>query len=69
MNKKTTQRHAEEGKGIMKDAPKIAWKQLTVRIPEDVHRAMKIRAVEEGRPVAVMVEGLIRQYLAEGKRA
>jgi len=42
---------------------KVAWKQTTIRIPADVHRALKIRAAEEGRSVAEIVEALIRQYL------
>ena len=43
------------------------FKQLTVRIPEDVHRALKIRGAEEGRAVAVIVEGLIRHYVVKGE--
>ena len=45
-----------------------AWKQITVRVPPEVHRALKIRAAEEGRSCAVIVEGLVRQYLVGGKR-
>lgn len=44
------------------------WKQLVVRIPPDVHHALKVRAAEEGRSIAVLVEGLVRGYLV-GKRA
>ena len=51
----------------MKTKPKDNMKQLVVRIPEEVHRALKIRAAEEGKTVAVIVEGLIRQYLVGGK--
>jgi len=36
---------------------------MTIRIPADVHRALKVRAAEEGRSVAEIVEALIRQYL------
>ena len=55
--------------GIMGDKEhKITWKQLTVRIPAEVHRGLKIRAAEEGRSVAVTIEGLIRQYLVGGKQ-
>ena len=43
-------------------------KQLVARIPEEVHRALKIRAAEEGRSVAVIIEGLIREYLVKGER-
>jgi hypothetical protein len=39
------------------------WKQLTVRVPPDVHRALRIRAAEEGRSCAIIVEGLVRQYV------
>ena len=46
----------------MKTKPST-MKQLTVRVPEEVHRTLKIRAAEEGLPVAVIVEALIRQYL------
>lgn len=41
-------------------------KQLTIRVPEEVHRAMKLRAAEEGKSVAAIVEGLIREYLVRG---
>ena len=46
----------------MKTKPN-SMKQLTVRVPEEVHRNLKIQAAEEGLPVAVIVEALIRQYL------
>jgi predicted HicB family RNase H-like nuclease len=45
------------------------FKQLTVRVPPDVHRALRIRAAEEGRSCAIIIEGLVRQYLVGGKRA
>ncbi|MGA2109892.1 MAG: toxin-antitoxin system HicB family antitoxin [Syntrophorhabdales bacterium] len=45
--------------------PPSNLKQLVVRVPEEVHRAMKIRAAEKGRSVAVIVEGLIREYLSK----
>jgi len=49
----------------MKTKPKDNMKQLVARIPEEVHRGIKVRAAEEGKSVAVIVEGLIRQYLVE----
>ena len=52
-----------KGKEAMKTKPKDNMKQLVARIPEEVHRALKIRAAEDGQSVAVIVEGLIRQYL------
>lgn len=42
----------------------VTWKQLTVRIPVEVHRGLRIRAAEEDRSCAVIIEELIRQYLA-----
>jgi predicted HicB family RNase H-like nuclease len=47
----------------------MTWKQLTVRVPPEVHRALRVRAAEEGRSCAVIVEGLVRQYLVRGKPA
>lgn len=41
------------------------WKQLTIRIPPELHRAIRIRAAEEGRSCAAIVEGLVRQYLGK----
>jgi len=49
--------------------PKVAWKQLTIRIPLELHRALKVRGAEEGRAVAVIIESLTRKYLVGGKRA
>ena len=40
-------------------------KQIVARVPEEVHRALKIRAAEEGRSVAVIVEEAIRAYLTK----
>jgi predicted HicB family RNase H-like nuclease len=65
----------DEGEARMKKTDtskrvKVAkWKQLTVRVPPEVHRALRIKAVEEGRSCAVIVEGLVRQYLVGGKPA
>jgi len=42
-------------------------KMLTVRISEELHRALKIRAVEEGRTVAVIISELIKKYLSKGE--
>jgi predicted HicB family RNase H-like nuclease len=65
----------DEGEARMKktDTSKrihvLTWKQLTVRVPPEVHRALRVRAAEEGRSCAVIVEGLVRQYLVGGKPA
>jgi len=43
-------------------------KQLTARVPHEVHRALKIRSAEEGRSCAVIVEEALRNYLVKGGR-
>jgi len=35
-------------------------------IPPDLHRQIKVRAAEEGKSVAVIVEKLVREYLRKG---
>ena len=50
----------------MKTKLNDGMKQLVARVPEEVHRALKVRAAEEGRSAAVIIEGLIRQYLVKG---
>jgi hypothetical protein len=47
----------------MKTKQKETMKQLVAKVPEEVHRALKVRAAEEGKSVAIIVEGLIRHYL------
>ena len=42
---------------------KVNWKLLAVRIPVEVNRALKVRAA------AVVVEGLVRQYLVGERKA
>jgi len=59
----------KEGKDTMKKKPLVEWKQLTIRVPVEVHRALKVRAAEEGRSLAVIIEGLVREYLVGGKKA
>lgn len=60
-----------KGKAVMKKskADAVTWKALTVRVPAEVHRALKVRAAEEGKSVAIIVEGLVRQYLVNGKQS
>jgi len=41
-------------------------KQLTLRLPFDVHLELKIRAAKEGRSMGELIERLIRQWL-EGR--
>lgn len=53
----------------MKTKQKETMKQLSVKVPEEVHKALKVRAAEEGKSVAIIVEGLIRGYLVKGGKA
>lgn len=48
---------------------KIEWKQLTIRIPADLHRSMKIRVIEDGRGEGMgkLIEKLVREYLDQSK--
>ena len=52
----------------MKTKLNDGMKQLVARVPVEVHKALKIRAAEEGRSVAVIVEGLIREYVQKGEK-
>jgi len=52
----------------MKTKPKDSMKQLVARVPEEVHRALKVRAAEDGKSIAVVIEGLIRAYLTKGAK-
>ena len=52
----------------MKTKLNDGMKQIGAKIPEEVHRALKIRAAEDGKSVAVIVEKLIREYLVKGER-
>ena len=46
---------------------KIVWKQMTIRVPHEVHRALKVRVAEEDSTVGETVERLIREYLVKGR--
>lgn len=39
-------------------------KYLAAAVPEDLHKQVRIRAIEEGRPLTRLVEQAIRDYLA-----
>lgn len=40
-------------------------KQLTLRLPPDLHKALKIRAIEEDTSIGSLLEKLIRDYLSK----
>ena len=52
----------------MKTKPKDKMKMLVAKVPEEVHKAIKVRSTEEGKSIAVVVEGLIREYIQKGER-
>ena len=56
----------KKGERNMKKQLNDGRKQIVARVPVEVHKALKIRAAEEGKSVAVIVEGLIREYLTKG---
>jgi len=43
-------------------------KQMTLRIPEKLHRAMKIKSAQTNEPMVQMIERLIQEYLKKGKK-
>ena len=47
---------------------KVEWKQQTIRIPAEVHKALKVKAAQEGKPVAQVIEALVRAWLQQGAR-
>ena len=51
----------------MSDTTTNSLKSLTIRIPEKLHRDLKVRAAEEGRSMAEIVETLLRDYLVPKK--
>lgn len=57
-----TKRNKEGGQTPEKTGP--AFRQMTVRLPPDVHRALKIYAAQDGRSMAEIIEELVRQRLA-----
>ena len=42
---------------------KLKLKQLTLRMPENLHKEFKVTAVKEGRTMGDVTIELIRQYL------
>ncbi|MBU0970542.1 MAG: copy number control protein [Proteobacteria bacterium] len=42
---------------------KLKTKQLTLRIPENLHKEFKVTAVKEGRTMGDVTIELIRQYV------
>jgi plasmid stability protein len=41
----------------------IKERSLTVRMSEDLHRAVRVKAAELGRPVSEVVRGLLRRWV------
>ena len=52
----------------IKRGPQVnaTYRQMTVRVPPEVHRGLKIRAAETGESISLIMERLARQYLAKG---
>lgn len=57
----------QEAVSLRTKPDKTEWIRSTIRIPADVHKALKVRAAQEGRGMAEIIEGLIRAYLVGAK--
>lgn len=42
-------------------------KQLTIRIPDTLHRQFKIKTVENAESMGAVIERLIAEYISQGK--
>jgi hypothetical protein len=51
------------------DPKDVPIKQLTLRLPADLHRELKIRVAEDEDSMGGVIERLIREYLAKASRA
>ena len=56
----------KKGERNMKKQLNDGRKQIIARVPVEIHRALKVRAAQEGKSVAVIVEKLVREYLRKG---
>ncbi len=45
--------------------PKGKMKRLTLDIPESLHRAIKMKSVEEGVPMTDILRGLLQEHFAD----
>jgi hypothetical protein len=41
-------------------------KQLALRLPEDLHKSLKLKCVKEGKPMGDVLIKLIKDYLGKG---
>jgi predicted DNA-binding protein len=41
-------------------------KQLALRLPEDLHKSLKLKCVKEGRTMGEVLIELIKEYLGKG---
>ena len=51
---------------MAKQLPLEPAQKTTLRIPEHLHRRVKVRAAEEGRHMSELVARTIEEYLARG---
>ena len=40
-------------------------KRLSVRLPSDLHRAVKLKAVQADRPISIVVRELLRKWVED----
>ena len=53
---------------MTKTAKSKKTKQLTIRIPEELHLKLKVRAAEKGSAIVAIIENLIQGYLDEKRK-
>ena len=58
--KKAEQQHRHPDTERLRDQP---MKRLTVNVPEDVHRRLKVHATSEGTQMSEIVLKLVNEYL------
>lgn len=52
-----------------KQLPLITMRKTTLRLPEDLHRRLKIRAVQENRQMSDLLIDAVERYLSVSKGA
>ena len=58
--KKSGEQHRHPDTERLRDQP---MKRLTVNVPEDVHRRLKVHATSEGKQMSEIVLDLVNTYL------
>ncbi|MFN3368455.1 MAG: ribbon-helix-helix protein, CopG family [Thermus sp.] len=57
----------EEGPKARGKSRREDYTALKVYVPKDLHRALKLKAVEEGKEISEMVEEALRTFLGKAR--